>query len=73
MAASERTKFTVFPVAVTTVKFPRGCITNIKDHSSSRMVLAVHTARYLVADWVEAIRKGHCPLTSWMLIKAIMV
>lgn len=33
MAASERTKFTVFPVAVTTVKFPCGCITNIKDLS----------------------------------------
>lgn len=74
MAASERTKFTVVPVAVTTIKFPWDYITNIKDLSpSKRMVLAVHTARYLVANWVEAVRKGHCPLTSWMLMKAIMV
>lgn len=73
MAASEIAKFTVFPVAITTVKSPRDYITNIKDLSPSRMVLAVHTARYLVANWVEAIRKGHCPLTSWMLMKAIMV
>lgn len=60
-------------MAITAVKLPRDHVTNIKNLSPLRMVLAVHPARYLVADWVEDIRKGHCPLTSWVLIKAIMI